>query len=430
MKALLISPKGKVSNNPKFLRFWNNNPIVKAYHNAFSGLSTGLLVLASFMKKDFKIEFIDENKSNINFGNNYDIVAISFMTQQAIRAYQIADEFRKRGNKVILGGIHPSLLRDESKSHADSVFIGEVENTWDQFMDDFFKGNNKPFYISETPVELNKSPIPSYELLNPDHYNVVWVQTTRGCPHNCEFCVSSNIFGRKYRHKTIEQVVEEIKKIKGIWKRPILINFADDNMFVNKKYSMKLLEALIPLKIRYFAQTDISVAESDELLKLIRASGGSILFIGFETVNKRGLHFIDRSNWKAKQLKSYPSSIKKIQFHGIGVMGAFIVGLDTDSKKCFNSISNFIIRNHVFASQVTMLTPFPGTALRERFEKEGRILTSDWSKYTIWDVVYKPKNMTKGELERGWLNIYRKIYTKKEQLRSAKYFKKIYSRLN
>jgi radical SAM superfamily enzyme YgiQ (UPF0313 family) len=430
MKALLVSPKGNVSNNFEFLNFWNQNPVVKPYRETFTGVSTGLLILATFMKKDFDLTFIDENRSTINYDSNYDLVAISCMTQQSTRAYQIADEFRKRKIKVIIGGIHPTLLREEAKLHADSVFVGEVENTWEEFRKDFFSNNIKSFYINESQCDLKNSPIPSYELLNPNDYRVVWVQTTRGCPHKCEFCVSSNIFGSKFRHKKIEQVVEEIEKIKSIWKKPIMISFADDNMFVNRKYSNELLHALIPLKIRWFAQTDISVAQDNDLLTLMKKSGASILFIGFETITKKGLSIIDQTSWKPKQLKNYESSIKQIQSHGIGIMGAFIVGLDTDTKRSFNNISKFIIKNHIYASQITILTPFPGTRLRERLEKEGRILSSNWEKYTIWDAVLKPKNMTVKELESGWLSIYKKIYDKDVQISNAKHFKEIYRNIN
>lgn len=426
MKALLISPKGKASNNPEFLKFWNENKIIRPYREMYSGSSLGLLILASYMKNDFEIEFIDENKTPIDFNKKYDLVAISCMTQQSVRAYRIADEFREKGVKVIIGGIHPTIMPDEAKLHADSVFIGEIENTWDVFKTDFFNNRLQPFYKSEDQADLSESPVPSYEILNPEFYKTVWIQTTRGCPHNCEFCASSIVFGNKYRRKKKEQVIEEIKKIKSLWKKPILINFADDNMFVDRKYSYDLLESIKELNIRWFAQTDISIAEDENLLKLIKESGAYNLFIGFESLTKEGLKFVDRTNWKSKKLASYSKSIKKIQSYGIGIMGAFITGLDTDTKRSFNKISNFIIKNHIYVSQISILTPFPGTRIRERFMNEGRILTSDWEKYTTWDVVYKPKKMTEGELAEGWLGTFEKIYNEKNQIKTARYFKNIY----
>ena len=392
----------------------------------YSGSSLGLLILASFMKNDFELEYVDENISNINFEKDYQLVAISCMTQQSVRAYQIADEFKKRNVKVIIGGIHPTILPEEAKLHADAVFIGEVENTWEMFRDDFFKKTIKPFYSNANTVDLTKSPMPLYELLNSEMYKTVWIQTTRGCPHNCDFCASSKIFGNKYRRKNTEQIIDEIKKVKSLWKKPILINFADDNMFVNRQSSYELLRALKDLNIRWFAQTDISIADDDNLLELIKESGAYNLFIGFETLSKEGLKFVDRTNWKQKQLSSYSSSIKKIQSYGIGIMGAFITGLDTDTKRSFKSISNFIMKNHIYVSQISILTPFPGTAIRERFIEEDRILTSDWEKYTTWDVVYKPKQMTEKELVEGWLETLKKIYSEKFQIKNAKYFKNIY----
>jgi radical SAM superfamily enzyme YgiQ (UPF0313 family) len=429
MKALLISPKGSVSSNKNFLELWNNNPIIKPYRNAFSGQSIGLLILAKLMEEDFFVDLVDENTEEINFDDKYDLIAISFMTQQANRAYAIAKRFRKKGITVIVGGIHPTILSDEAKLYADSVFIGEVENTWSDFMEDFKKGNIKPFYRSKSPCDLNYTPVPAYELLKTDMCKVVWVQTTRGCPHKCEFCVSSNIFGQKYRHKKVEQVVEEIIKIKNIWKKPILISFADDNMFVDHKYARELLHAITPLKIRWFAQTDISVAKDDKILRLIQKSGCSVLFIGFETLNKNGLKLIDHTHWKAKQLVNYSKYIQKIQSHGIGVMGAFIMGLDSDTKNNFNQMKKFIINNHLYASQVTLLTPFPGTKLRERLLAEGRVLTSDWSKYTNWDVVFKPKYMGIKVLEKSWIDALGYIYNQKVQLANARYFRKIFDKI-
>ncbi len=426
MKALLISPKGQTSSNLAFLKFWNENSIIRPYREMYSGSSLGLLILASLMKADFELEYVDENKTDINFEKKYQLVAISCMTQQADRAYKIADKFRRKNIKVTIGGIHPTIMPEEAKLHADSVFVGEVENTWKYFRQDYFNNKIKPFYISNGPVDLNESPIPSYEMLNPKFYKTVWIQTTRGCPHNCEFCASSKIYGNKYRNKKAEQVVQEIMKIKSLWDKPPLFSFADDNMFVNRKFSIELLQALKGLNIRWFAQTDISIAKDDKLLKLIKDSGAYNLFIGFETLSKSGLKLIDKSQWKSKKLAQYSNAIKRIQSYGIGVMGAFITGLDTDTIKSFKTIQNFIVRNHIYVSQISILTPFPGTPIRDRLIEENRITTSDWTKYTTWDVVFKPKKMSAIELEHGWLELLGKIYCEEFQLKNIKYFKKIY----
>jgi radical SAM superfamily enzyme YgiQ (UPF0313 family) len=393
----------------------------------WSGLSQGLLIIAALTPDCFDIELIDENFEDINFNEKYDIVAISTVTQQATRAYQIADEFRKRGVKVVIGGIHATVLPEEAKQHADSVVVGEAEETWPIFIEDFLNDNIQPFYRATRPVDLTKSPMPRYDLLKHQNYKIIWIQATRGCPRDCEFCVASNVYGTKYRHKTIDQVVKEVRYVKSICNTQI--GFADDNMFIDKNYSTDLVKELIPLKIKWMAQTDISAGENEELLKLLKKSGCVMLLIGFESISNRGLESLDRGNWKLRQLDKYLGVIENIQAYGIGVLGAFIVGFDSDDASIFERTAEFIINNHLYASQITVLTPLPGTRLRERLIKEGRILSTEWDKYTFLDVNFMPKQMSPRELQNGIFEVYQRVYNKEVRLKIAKHFKDIYSKL-
>jgi radical SAM superfamily enzyme YgiQ (UPF0313 family) len=166
MKIALISPKGRfLSKNFEFEEFWKNSRELQFYKRFWSGLSTGLLIIGALTPKKIKIELIDENIESINFDKDYDLVALSVMTQQATRAYKIADEFRKRKVKVVIGGIHPTISPQEAKMHCDTVFVGEAEETWPQFIKDFLKNKIQPFYYSTRSVDLEKSPIPRYDLL-------------------------------------------------------------------------------------------------------------------------------------------------------------------------------------------------------------------------------------------------------------------------
>ncbi|MFH1853931.1 MAG: radical SAM protein [Candidatus Omnitrophota bacterium] len=431
MKIALIYPKGAFfGTNRKLLEFWEEVKKISQGHlwSAFgiwSGFSIGLLVIAALTPKNFRIKLIDENYENIDFNERYDLVGISFMTQQAQRAYEIAGKFRSRGIKVVLGGIHATVLSEEAKQHCDSVVIGEAENVWQQLLADFEKGRLKEYYRSESMVDITRSPIPRCDLLNPAYYRVAWIQASRGCPRDCEFCAASNVFGHRYRHKTVSQIEKEIIAIKKIWNN-IIIGFADDNMLVDRVYAERLIKRIARHNIRWFVQTDISVAEDDKLLKLLSESGCMMLFVGFESTNKQSLTAIDKTGWKRRQFDNYKGYIEKIQSYGMGVLGAFILGLDTDDESIFNKTSDFILDNHLYGAQVTVLTPLPGTRLRERLKKENRILTNPWSDYSLTTVAFIPKNMTVDELQDGLLGVYKSVYNKEANMDRLRYYKEIY----
>jgi radical SAM superfamily enzyme YgiQ (UPF0313 family) len=429
MKILLISPRGiYFSNNTKLQILVHQSTNLINWKKIFSGLSPGLLVLAALTPSNYEIKFIDENYDQIDFSEPCDAVAISAMTQQAIRAYQIADNFKIRGIKVIIGGIHASVLPIEAKQHADSIVIGEAEYIWPQLLDDLKIGKLQPYYKLNKQVNLKDSPIPRYDLLNSENYHTFWVQTTRGCPHDCEFCAATNIFGSKYRFKSISQVINEIQFIINRFGK-MHFAFSDDNLFVNNKYSKELLEAIIPLKIRYHAQSDISIAEKDELLDLLTKSGCTFLLIGLESASADSLKGLDKHNWKYRQFEKYTKNIAKIQSRGIGVQGALMIGHDLDDTSIFQKTIDFIISNKLYESQITISTPLPGTRLRAKLIKENRLLQTPWENYTFVDVNFIPKNMTKEQLENGLINIYATIDKEWGYLNKMEYFKEIHKNL-
>lgn len=433
-KLALISPKNVLLNSDSdttsFFRT-SYDPVKETAIDPmkfiyWSGASLGLLIVAALTPSYFSIDFIDENYEQIKFDANYDLVGISAMTQQAVRAYEIADEFRKRGTTVVIGGIHATVMSEEAKEHADAVIVGEAETLWPHLINDFIKGRLKPYYRSMEPIDLAQSPLPRYELLKKYDYRMFWIQTTRGCPRDCEFCAASKVYGKNYRYKNIEQVIVEINFIKRLWKEP-LINFADDNMFVNKAYSRELIKKLKEAGIRWAAQTDVSIAEDDGLLRLLRESGCTLLFIGFETLSVKNQ--LDNHGFKQNRIKKYPEIIQKIQSYGIGVLGAFIIGLDEDDMSIVDDISSFIIDNRLYASHISILTPLPGTRLRERLLKENRILSNDWSRYALTNVNFIPKKMTPKELEQCLLKIYKRVYNKDVRSSVVRHFMGIYADL-
>lgn len=433
MRLGLISPKGTLFfEHEEFREFWDNVGGVDYYRNVWAGISTALPLLAALTPGSFQVDIIDESSEEIDYNRPYDIVGISAMSRQAVRGYEIAGKFREKGVYVVMGGIHPTILYNEAKQHADTVIIGEAEELWPVFIDDFLKGRPAPFYKKEKDVgefDMALSPIPRYDLMNPGYYTTLWPQTTRGCPHYCDFCVASNIYGPKFRHKTIERVVKEIEIIKNTW-RNAMICFADDNMFVNRRFSKELLKEFIPLKFPWMAQSDISVGEDEDLLNLLFESGCEALYVGLESVKESNLNNLDPRNWKLDKFHKYPLLIKKIQSHGIGIHGSFMVGFDGDTGDTFQHIIDFVIDNKLFGGTISIMTPYPGSRLRERLEKEGRLLNRDWSKYNGGNVTFLPQSMSSEELHNGFLRTWKEIYAPEVQAQKRDYFKNIYKTLS
>ncbi len=426
MKIGLISPKSSfLGKNELVNEFWRESKYIDTYKKEWSGLSVALTVIAALTPTDNEIDIIDENVDNIDFSIKYDIVGITCMTQQATRAYEISDTFRNKGVKVIIGGIHVTVLPNEAIEHADCVVIGEAEYLWEQVLNDFKNNKLKKFYKSEKPVNLINSPIPRYDLLKGKDYSYYWIQSSRGCPHDCNFCAASKVYGYKYRYKSINQVIEEIRFVKELYPEGHII-FADDNAFVNKIFARQLLERLIPFNIRYTAETDISIAHDDRLLESIKKSGCTHLFIGLESLSENTLKHVDINNWKSKQLNRYVEYIEKIQSYGIGVMGAFIIGFNEDDESVFQRIVDFVQNNYLYNAQISILTPFPGTRIREQLAAENRILPANWSNYTAFDVNIIHKKLTAEDMIKGLIYIYKNIHSKEYYEKKITHFKKIH----
>jgi Fe-S oxidoreductase len=425
MKICLIAPKVNFSTNIKELNeFWHEFQKEEPNRNIWSGVSTALLTIAALTPSENDIVFIDENYENIDFSQKYDLVGISSMTPNAMRAYTISDEFRNREIKVVLGGVHPTLLPDEAKEHCDAVVIGEAENVWKDVLEDTKNNILKSFYHSNKLANLNLSPIPRFDLLKADNYKYIWLQTSRGCPHDCEYCTASKIFGKGFRRKNNDQIFKELELIKSKFGNKQIF-FADDNFLAQKEKIRPLIEKLTDLHLRWNAQCDISIGQDDKFLELLKKSGCALLFIGLESISEDNLKYIDKNNWKYQQLKNYSKYIQNIQSHGIGVMGAFMVGLDSDDLSVFDRLSDFIINSHLYHSSITILTPVYGTRLRDRLLKENRLLPANWDNYTGYNVNFIPQKMSTQELEEGLTALYKKVYNEKVFLGTMEYFKKI-----
>jgi radical SAM superfamily enzyme YgiQ (UPF0313 family) len=384
-KALLIFPR------EKGIKFSNDT--------MYPFPMLGLTLLASIFPKGYEIRIINEAIEEIDFNTEVDLVGITGLTCVIQRAYTIADRFRERGVKVILGGVHPSLLPQEAKEHADSVFIGEAEGVFDKVIKDFEAGELKPFYKNREWADLRGMPLPRRDLLG-KRYGLFLktIETTRGCPNRCEFCSIPTINGKRYRTRPLEEVDQELSSV--IKKKGEYLFLADDNVTAKEDYALGLFEIFKHHQAKWMAFSTVQIAKNEELLKKAQESGCISLFIGFESLLQENLDNISKRFVHTKEISEL---VRTIQGHRIGIHGSFIFGFDGDDPSVFKKTVEFIQKNNIELPTFSILTPFPGTPLRKRLEEEGRIFDHDWSHYDMSHVVFIPKKMTVQELQEGYL---------------------------
>lgn len=391
------------------------------FSKAYSGYLLAIPTLAALTPPDWEIKIMDENVEPIDFDTPTDLVGISVRTMFAKQAYEIASKFRERGVKVVLGGIHISMLPEEASQYADSIVVGEAESVWQELIHDFKDNRLKKIYKSGFHPDLSECPMPDRSLLKNNKYLLHIVQTTKGCPFFCEFCSVHAFDGTKIRHRSMEQVIADIKETQkdGIRERKKAIFFADDNIVADRKYAKAFFKELIPLEVSWSCQASLNVARDDEMLKLMADSGCGGILIGFESIAEDNLR---QMNKKINLTQDFSEAIQRIQSYGILVQGSFIVGHDNDTNESFQKLADFINTNNVLFALISILTPFPGTGLFKRMEKEGRLLHKDWERYDSKTVVFKPKNMTPLELKKGFIHVYKEVYSFKSIYRKLKYF--------
>lgn len=400
MRLKLISPKRGGRD------FLGMETFAHLTGKGYGGPPLALPTIAALTPPDIEVSITDENVEPIDFDEEVDIVGITCNISSAPRAYEVADLFRQRKVLVVLGGIFVSTLPEQAAKHADAVVIGEAESIWLEVINDFRKGKLQRFYCTSQEPDLKDSPIPRWDLMKPHLYNYLSIQSTRGCPFNCEFCSVKVFFGSKYRHKPIENVVREVENLRQIDKNK-LIFFVDDNIVAAPKYTRELLTALIPLKIRWFGQAPVIIAKDERLLDLMYRSGCKELFIGFESLSQQSL---DRMGKKINRIEDYINVVEKIHSHGISVFGSFMLGNDYEDETIFEKTVKFVEKANMPFALVNILVPPPSSRLYQRLEKEGRILHRDWSKYTGEYVCFSPDMMSIQTLQNGYWWVLRHLY--------------------
>jgi radical SAM superfamily enzyme YgiQ (UPF0313 family) len=393
--------------------------------------SLGLLTLAGMTPKHHTVQYFEvsdlENAPSGDDLAGFDLVAISSLSAQIPDAYKLADTICSRGMAVVMGGLHVTSMPEEAAAHCDSVVVGEGESQWLKVLKDAEQGQLKQYYWSNGDFLLEDAPMPAFELLDMDKYNRITVQTARGCPHRCEFCASSVLLTSRYKQKPMDKVLAEIDKIISLWKRPF-IELADDNSFVNRGYWKKLLPELAKRNIRWFTETDISIADDSEFLTLLQQAGCVQVLIGLESPDSGGLTGLEmKQNWKAKRQPDYIRAIKTIQSHGISVNGCFILGMDTHDADVFDRVRDYVEQAGLHEVQITIQTPFPGTPLYQRLARENRLLSpSAWEKCTLFDINFAPLQMGVEELKSRFHKLTSQLYSKAATDRRKRLFRKQY----
>lgn len=357
--------------------------------------SLALEILRALTPDEHDVSVVNEDREDIDFDDAADLVGISTMTMAAHHAYAVADEFRKRGKMVILGGVHPSILPEEALRHADAVVIGESEGIWRDLLADASVGRLRPSYHDSHTNSIVELPIIDWAGRKRQWMEAIPVLTTRGCPYACEFCSCTQMFGTTMRHVPVERVVAQI-----VHSGARNIFFLDDNIIGDPPYAKQLFRALIPLGIRWAGEASLSLVRDDALMRLAAQSGCKILLFGLESVSPESLAGMKKS---IKDLGRLRAAIRRVQDAGIHFHPSLIFGFDGDRKRIFSETIEFLYANRISTAGFSVLTPFPGTPLSDRLRGENRLLTSDWKYYNLRNVVYRPRHMTPLELNAGRL---------------------------
>lgn len=341
---------------------------------------------------------IDENVEQVPLdGNLPDIALITTMTPTAPRAYHIADELRKRGVRVVLGGIHPTVAPEEASQHADSVCIGEAEPVIGKIFEDLAKGTPAARYEAVGTADLGTLTSPRWDLLRRKSYQwIKSVEEIRGCAYDCSFCSANKIFGHRVRCRPVERVVEELASMKERF-----AFFTANDISANKAYARRLFEALAPLGKKWFSQASVEMAEDEELVELASRSGCVGLLVGFESLVGHDLKKARHAEPKDRR-SYYETVIAMFHKYRIALIGCFVFGLDEQNDDIFPLTKEFIEQTNVDVPQMTVATPYPGTKMREDLASEGRILPLGWEHYDAVRATIVPLEMSVARLREGY----------------------------
>jgi len=397
-KLLLVSPR------QKYVGYTAHVELARIFGRKRMMVPLALPTVAALTPSNYDIRIVDEEIQRIPRNYRPDIVGITTLSATANRAYELGDYYRSQGAKVVFGGPLASYRVDESLEHADSIIIGEAELNWENCLSDFESGNLQPTYQNDSKCAFDTSLIPRWDLVPAGKIFQVAVQASRGCPFNCDFCLVSELFGRKMRHREIENVVAEIKAAPGKW-----VFFVDDNFTINKRYARELLEAIKPLGISWACQSSIDVAEDEDLLQLMADSGCFNILIGFESLNPESLE--ETNKMHNKGAAKFRKAVETIHKYGININASFVVGFDHDTLEEFENIHRFTLETGLGNVNLHTLSAVPGTRLYEKMKAENKLagLSLDLGVGFLPNLNYN--NFSRPELFDAYMDALEKMYS-------------------
>ncbi len=355
----LINPKQRYAN------YYAQTELSRILKKKRFMVPLAIPTVAALTPPHYAIRIIDEEVEALPESELPDIVGITTLAATILRVYEIADHYRSRGVKVVLGGAYASYMTEEALQHADAVVVGEAEGLWEQCLHDFESACMKSVYRNDTYCDFSRSPVPRWDLLPADAFFQVGVQVSRGCPYSCEFCLVHKLFGRKMRYREIDNVIAELKAL------PVRkVFFIDDNLTVNRRYARELMERIKPLHLAWSCMASIDIANDEELLKAMAEAGCFNILIGFESLNPESLQETNKKHNKSALI--YKEAVQKIHARGIHITASFAVGFDHDTADEFDKIIDFTSQTGLSYINLNILGAPPGSELYDRLNREGR----------------------------------------------------------
>ena len=399
LRLTIIHPCiGRHAGDRKYIRTWQMEPLPAA-------------TLAGLTPQGVGVRFFDDRMEEIPFDAPADLVAISVETYTARRAYQIASEYRRRGVPVVMGGFHAALCPDEVAEYADAVVIGEAEETWPAVIDDARHGTLQKVYRAPRRPPL-AGLRPDRSIFRGKRYLPVGlVEAGRGCHFKCDFCAVTKVFNASQTRRPVGEILEEVKRVRAEFGRKLFF-FVDDNITSNLDEAKAFFRALIPLKIRWVSQASINAAHDEEFLRLLRESGCMGVLIGFESVEERNLKSMNKGFNTMRG--GFAAALQNLRKHGIRVYGTFVFGYDHDTPQTFEKTVDFAKRSGLYIAAFNHLTPFPGTPLYARLEREGRLRFRRWwldEDYRYNALPFSPRSMPAEELRERCVAARRSFYS-------------------